>query len=304
MIVIAGAVMATCAMAQAPTPATSGTAPARSSAPARTTPPARNAAPAGTAASTSASARTSTATATQGGAPSRAAGYLPANAVDMFAVMPPAPMAGDARYEHDRRVFKETRALEGSARWRMAAADAELGNAAMLKHFSCSIGMELTPEQAPRTVALAQKATRDAAQAMAKAKDHYKRQRPFLIDEGKTCVAHSTVGESYDYPSGHTTAGWSWALVLSQVSPQDANALLARGRAIGDSRVVCGMHNASAVDAARLSTSATMALVTATPEYQTDLAAARAELVGLRAGQYTRPDPARCAEEAALVKIP
>jgi acid phosphatase (class A) len=222
----------------------------------------------------------------------------------MFALMPPAPHVGDARYDNDRRVFRETRALEGSPRWKMAADDAELGTAAMLKHFSCSLGMDLTPQQAPRIVALAQKATRDATQAMAKAKDYYKRQRPFLIDEGNTCVARSTVGDSFDYPSGHTTAGWSWGLVLAQVSPENGNALLARGRAIGDSRVVCGVHNASAVEAARLLTSSTMTLTSATPEYQADLAAARAELAALRAGQYAKPEPARCAEEAALVKIP
>jgi acid phosphatase (class A) len=91
------------------------------------------------------------------------------------------------------------------------------------------------------------------------------------------------------------------------VSPENGNALIARGRAIGDSRVVCGVHNASAVEAARLLTSSTMALVTATPEYQADLAAARAELAALRNGQYAKPEPKRCEEEeeeAALVKIP
>lgn len=286
MIVVAGAAMATCAMAQAPAPA-STPAPAAATAPAP-------------------AASTRSATGAAGTAAPRAAasGYLPANTVDMFAVMPPAPQAGDARYDNDRRIFKETRALEGTPRWRMAAEDAELGNAAMLKHFSCSLGIELTPQQAPRMVALAQKATRDAAGAMARAKDYYKRQRPFLIDEGNTCVARTTVGTSFDYPSGHTTAGWAWALVLAQVSPQNGNALLARGRAIGDSRVVCGMHNASAVEAARLLTGSTLTLVTATPEYQADLAAARAELAGLRAGEHAKPEPARCEEEAALVKIP
>jgi acid phosphatase (class A) len=287
MIVIAGAAMATCAMAQAP-------APAPTSAPAASTAPA-----------TAAPARSATGAPGTGAArPPPPPGYLPPNTVDMFALMPPAPLAGDARYESDRRIFKQTRALEGSPRWKMAAEDAELGTAAMLKHFSCSLGIELTQQQAPRLVALAQKATRDATQAMAKAKDHYKRQRPFLIDEGNICVARSTVGNSFDYPSGHTTAGWSWALVLAQVSPQNGNAILARGRAIGDSRVVCGVHNASAVEAARLLTGSTLAMVTATPEYQADLATARAELAGLRAGSYTKPEPARCAEEATLVKIP
>jgi hypothetical protein len=196
MIVVAGAAMATCAMAQAPAPATQ---PA----------PAATATPTTAAPTRPAAARPA------------APGYLAPNTVDMFALMPPAPLAGDARDESDRRIFRETRALEGSPRWKMAAADAELGTAAMLKHFSCSIGMELTQQQAPRLVALAQKATRDATQAMA-----------------------------------------------------------------------------------RLLTGSTMALVTATPEYQADLATARAELAALRAGPSTQPEPARCEEEAALVKIP
>src|SRR5262245_5429184 len=65
------------------------------------------------------------------------AGYLGANATQMLNVMPPAPKDGDARDEADRRIFRETRSLMGSARWRMAADDAELGSAALLRHFSC-----------------------------------------------------------------------------------------------------------------------------------------------------------------------
>ena len=231
-------------------------------------------------------------------------GYLPAKAVDMLAVMPPAPQEGDARYENDRRIFRETRALEGSARWKMATDDADLSNAAMLRHFSCSIDIELTPQQAPRLLDFLQKASRDALQVAGQAKDHFKRQRPFLIDNGPLCVDRATVAGSYDYPSGHTTMGWDWALVLAQVTPEHANAIFARGRAIGDSRIVCGVHNASAVDAARVATSATMALVTATPEYQADLAVARAELSALRAAAHVQPEPQRCAQEVELEKLP
>lgn len=219
----------------------------------------------------------------------------------MMRVMPAAPHKGDARDEADRRIFRETRALEGSARWRMATEDAELGNAAMLKHFSCSLGIELTPQQAPRLVAMLQKATRDGAQAMLKAKDVYQRQRPYWVDEGPICRPRLELGKTFDYPSGHTTAGWTWGLVLAQAAPDRATPILARGRSIGDSRIVCGVHNASAVEAARVLASATMALVMATPAYQADLAGARSELTQLRSQPHSEPQPERCEEEARLI---
>lgn len=228
--------------------------------------------------------------------------YITGDASSLYTVMAPAPSAGDARDAADRRIFRETRKLAGTPRWEMATDDAQLGNAKMLEHFACSLDIELKPEDAPKMVALAQKTTREAAASMSKAKDFYKRQRPFMVDEGPTCVEHSTIGESFDYPSGHTTAGWAWGLVLSQVDPARAGPLLARGRAIGDSRVVCGMHNASAVENARMLTGAAVSLASASPLYQADLAYARAELATLRAGEHKKPDPAHCAAEAEMIK--
>jgi acid phosphatase (class A) len=177
--------------------------------------------------------------------------YLADDPAALFAVLPPAPVNGDARDAADRRIFRDTRSLEGSPRWQMAADDAELGNAAMLRHFACSLDIAIAPQQAPKLVALLQKSTREAAGPVGKAKDFYQRLRPFKVDAGPTCVPAASIGDSYDYPSGHATAGWAWALVLSQVDPPHAAPVLARGRAIGDSRVVCGMHNSSAVEGAR-----------------------------------------------------
>ncbi len=48
-------------------------------------------------------------------------------------------------------------------------------------------------------------------------------------------------------------------MVLAQIAPGRTVPILERGRAIGDSRVVCGVHNASAVEGARMLVGATMA---------------------------------------------
>jgi acid phosphatase (class A) len=230
-------------------------------------------------------------------------GYVQADALDILKVLPPAPEPGDTRYETDRRVFKDTRQWKGSARWRMASDDAPLAPADLLRDFSCSVNIELTPANAPRIMQVAQRAARDAGRQMGLAKDHFQRKRPFWIDKGEICRPREELGDTYDYPSGHTTAGWTWALVLAQIAPDRAAPILARGRSIGESRIVCGVHNASAVEGGRYTADAVMAVVSVTAQYQADLEAARAELAELRESA-AKPDAAKCAEEAALVALP
>ncbi len=116
----------------------------------------------------------------------------------------------------------------------------------------------------------------------------------------KICQPVKELAGSYDYPSGHTTLGWTWATILAELAPDHAGAILARGRAYGESRIVCGAHNASAVEAGRLSASATLTAVRATRAYQDDFAAARAELDALRRTAAV-PDPKLCRAEAELV---
>jgi acid phosphatase (class A) len=230
-------------------------------------------------------------------------GYLQPGVLDILKVLPPAPVEGDTRYETDRQVFKETRAWEGSARWQMASDDATASPADLLRHFSCSVGVELNPANAPKIMAVASRATRDAGREMDIAKKHFQRKRPFWIDKGNICRPREELGDTFDYPSGHTTAGWTWALVLAQVAPDHASQVLARGRSIGESRVVCGVHNASAVEGGRYTADAVMALVSANEEYRADVDAARAELAKLRQ-RGAKPDPARCEKEAALAALP
>ena len=229
-------------------------------------------------------------------------GYLLPDAFDILRVLPPAPVTGDARDMADRAIFRSTRALQGTPRWEMATNDVKLSPADMMRDFSCAVGATLTPERAPLTAALMRRAGFDTARGSSIAKNFYKRRRPFLNDPGSTCQPPAEVADSYDYPSGHTTAGWTWATLLAQIAPDRATHILARGRAFGESRIVCGVHNASAVEAGRLSASATLTAMAADPAFQHDLAAARDEIAALRrcSGSEERQG-GQCAGEAALV---
>jgi acid phosphatase (class A) len=232
-------------------------------------------------------------------------GYLDPSEFDVTKVIEPAPRKGDPRYDTDRAIFRATRALKDSPRWQLAISDAEYNTPALLKDFSCAVGVRLTPQDAPKVTSILDRATLDTSRQSGKAKAIYQRERPFLIDHGPTCEPPANLYDntnkrmSFDYPSGHSTKGWTFALVLSAIAPDDAQRIMERGRAYADSRFVCGSHNESAVEAGMFSASATMALVSTKPAYQSDLAAARSELQSLRAGGG--PAPENCAAEAALV---
>ena len=239
------------------------------------------------------------------GAPALAAdktkqGYLPSDSFDIRAVLPVAPTPGDPRYDADRAIFKNTRSLIGSPRWNLATNDVKTGSADLMADFSCTVGVALTPQNAPHLKALVETAGRDTGRSSGIAKDYFRRLRPFQIDDGATCQPKEELANSFDYPSGHTTWGWTWALILAELVPDKATAILARGRAYGESRIVCGVHNASAVQYGYLTASATLAAVRASAKYRADFAAARKELAVLRK-RGPMPNAATCQAEADLV---
>ena len=227
-------------------------------------------------------------------------GYIDRQSFDVTGVLPLAPIEGTARYELDRRIFRTTRSLHNTARWTLAVNDVQTDMAHMMSDFSCAAAIALTPEHAPRLAAILTKASADTDGETSMAKRHFKRLRPFQIDPGPICEPASNVENTYDYPSGHTTLGWTWANILAELLPKRAAQILARGRAYGESRIVCGVHNASAVEAGRTSASATLSVVRASPAYQTDFAAARQELAALRSTS-TKLNRAQCQLQSDLV---
>jgi acid phosphatase (class A) len=227
------------------------------------------------------------------------AGYLGAAAPDNTAILPPAPVAGDTRYEADRTAYLATRSLEGSARWKMAQGDVDVR--AVMKDLACSVGVELTPQNAPKLTAMITRLAVDVTRAVDQPKDFYKRKRPYLIDEGPICVPKSPdLAASPDYPSGHNTWGWTVGLIMAELAPDRATPILARARAFGESRLVCGVHNLSAVQAGRLNASIVVAALHGQEAFRRDMDAVRKEVAAARKAGPA-PDPAACAAEAALV---
>ena len=80
------------------------------------------------------------------------------------------------------------------------------------------------------------------------------------------------------YPSGHTSVGWSWALILSEIATERQNQIFSRGLAYGQIRSVCNVHWNSDVQAGFVMGSATVARLHSNPVFRADLRAAAVEV--------------------------
>jgi acid phosphatase (class A) len=231
--------------------------------------------------------------------PSAPKGYLAVGALDTSKVLAPAPKPGEPRYEADRKTFLASRALKDTPRWALAQADVD--EKKILADFGCALGFVPTPETTPKLVALLMKLRYDVRDAVNKPKDLYKRQRPYLIDEGPICVDKSdALAKSPDYPSGHNTWGWTIGLIMAEVAPDRATEILSRAKVFGEGRLVCGVHNLSAVEAGRMNGSIVVAALHGQEAFRKDLDAVRKEVAAVRKAGPA-PDPAMCAKEAELV---
>ncbi len=228
-------------------------------------------------------------------------GYLdPAQRPDVAALLAPPPEPGDAAWIEDGVVFKHTRGLVDTPRWAKARSDDSYKPEDMLKGFACAVGADLS--RSPATGRLVGRAVLDAVDASSAAKQVYKRQRPFVATDEPICIERSDqLKASYSFPSGHATGGWLYALLLAELAPDRTAPIMSRGRAYGESRVVCGVHWKSDVEAGRDAATSAFVVLQSNPAFRADLEAARAEVAAARRAGAA---PADCSAQAEVDRTP
>jgi len=229
-------------------------------------------------------------------------GYLPAEP-DAVATVGAPPADGTAEMARDRKLFDQTRKLKDTPRWTLATSDVSKKPADIAKDFSCAVGAELTPDNAPHLIALIGKMQKDASGVSNPAKDKYRRDRPYVGNDAPICEARDAEKPHESYPSGHTTMIWTVGLMMAHMDPDRSEQILARTRVYGESRVVCGVHWMSDVDAGRKAGSIAYQALSLDPAFQSDEDAAKQDITAARANGV-KPDAARCKVEAAAAKHP
>ena len=227
------------------------------------------------------------------------AGYFTtATQPDGTQYLPPPPQPGTARQMTDDRAFATTRALKGSPRWALARSDADLHGDAPLRAFSCAVGFTVSATATPHLAALIHKMDVSEIADMRKSKAYWQHARPFVGNEQPICTEddRANLEKSGAYPSGHTMLGWSTALVLAELLPDRATQILQRGRVFGESRIVCGVHWESDVQAGYMVGAAEIAAMHGSPAFRADMELARTELASHQ-HDATRPQEQNCTIE-------
>ena len=210
--------------------------------------------------------------------------FAPLTFNDQFLGAPPPADSAGQRWDADQE-----RAAGNVGADRIAQASADQGinqRPDPFQAFQPVLGAEFTAERFPATNALlwgivAQRigATTQTAKLL------YRRDRPFVSDPSYlrcqpalTDTTRAALGVNLSYPSGHAALGYAWALVLTELLPDRAQGLMERGYQYGQSRVICGVHWTTDVNAGRVLAAGVVAQAHGMTQFQQQMDAARAEL--------------------------
>jgi acid phosphatase (class A) len=221
--------------------------------------------------------------------------YLPAGHPDSIALLPPPPAVGSREEEADLAAVRAVFRGRTPAEEKRAVTDSSLA----FSLFAPAIGPEFKPDNLPKTFALLQGVKKEIGGVIDTPKDFYKRRRPYLLDSS---LSLGQPEPSFSYPSGHSTRGTVYALVLAEIFPAHRDSILEIGRNIGWDRVLIGKHFPSDVYAGRVLGQAIMRDLKSSEAFMHALAEARAEAdkaqtaPALRAAQVAEPSTAGAAQ--------
>ena len=199
-------------------------------------------------------------------------------------LLPPPPQPGSILFLNDQAQYQWGLMQRRTPRGDQAVTDARVDGAGVPNAFSEAFGVKISKENTPEIFKLVVNMREDAGDlATRAAKEHYMRIRPFAFYEKTTCnpEQQQELSTNGSYPSGHTAIGWATALVLAEINVDRQNEILKRGYEMGQSRVICGYHFQSDVDAARLVASAVVARLHANEAFTAQLAKAKKEFAEL-----------------------
>jgi len=194
--------------------------------------------------------------------------------------LPPPPDMLSPQYADDFAQWQWGKTVRPTQRGQQANDDSQWGINGMIRIHQGTLGFEISKEKTPAIYRLLYNVLWTENESTHNAKRKYMRTRPFAQYNEHTWGRFDNERElrfNGSYPSGHTSLGWSTALVLAEMVPELQDTLLRTGFQYGESRVIVGAHYQSDVDAGFLCGTTAVAVMHASEYFQKDLEAARKE---------------------------
>ena len=235
--------------------------------------------------------------------PGRLVGYLEeGQKLDALSILPAPPAPGSAMSVVDEAFNQAALTLKGSSRWQLAARDADVNFPQAASTYACSLNAPISEQSTPYLYQILRRVASDAGYAGSATKEKYKRQRPFLFNHQGICTPEdeTKLRTEWSYPSGHSATGQIWGLILAELAPDRAEAILTRAQAYAQSRVICNVHWQSDTIEGRYVGAYVYSRLQGNAEFRSDMAAAREELKAVRAKGL--PPNNDCAAETEALK--
>lgn len=116
--------------------------------------------------------------------------------------------------------------------------------------FSAVLGPKFDLAKLPKTKLVMNRAMDVDRPDSSAAKKYFRRPRPWIADPTiQTCNPHDSVEPLTAYPSGHAMEVFILGVVLANLIPEKAQAILARASQYSEARILCGFHYRSDITA-------------------------------------------------------
>jgi acid phosphatase (class A) len=206
-------------------------------------------------------------------------GYLSGHEVDFHTILGPPP-AVDSRWDHADQELVEAYQNVDAARFESAKLDEQQ----LYSRFEKAFGHPIDSGTTPLLVELLDRAIIDVDTTASAAKSYFNRPRPYqrmplhrVCNKGDAPVPEEHPMHGASYPSGHSVHGWTVAMILSRVAPDRTQALMDRAEEFEESRLICGMHFPTDVEAGQVVAAAVVSRLDTSKEFRADVAKARKE---------------------------
>lgn len=211
--------------------------------------------------------------------------FQPEELPDMRKWLPAPPAEGSAEFQYDiarHEWGKEQRKDKERAKIAIIQANSTVTNFCDI--FSKPFGVEISEKNTPEIFLLIKDAVATCAKITVIAKDTYARPRPYMYFNEHTLLPEheDNLRSSGSYPSGHTTRGWAAALILLEINPDAADALMEVGYMQGESRIIGGFHWQSDVTAARYAASVAVAKLHTSERFLRQMKRAKREFARIK----------------------
>ena len=199
--------------------------------------------------------------------------YLHDSSLDYAALLPPVPAPDSQAARSDLQAVHAAERTRTPAQVRSAQAD---DHEESIFAFATVLGPRFRAEDLPLTALLSQHLRAESGVVNPSLKVAFQRPRPFIADSTVHPVCDRAATNSY--PSGHAMVGYLEAFALTQMVPEQKEAILHRARQFAENRILCGVHYPSDIEASHTVALALFGAISTSPAFQKELAAARTEL--------------------------